>query len=228
MIETSQGDFLILGTYRNSSSDIDALLLKVNQLGDTIWAKTYGEFFGDEATSLQETANGEYSIAGYTENFGAFDRDFYMIQTDSNGNSGCYQKPVSIDVSTVNTTVYSGTIVQSATPQIKHAPFTVRNPSTTYHQVCFLSTAINPNQYPQIASVIPNPFSDFAKIKFPRHLKKPVSMVIYDLTGKMVLKRERIRGEEIELERNSMPNGVYFFQILDENQKVAYGKFAVD
>ncbi len=53
---------------------------------DTLWTKTYGGNGNDCGSSVQQTGDGGYIIAGYTESYGAGDYDGYLIKTDASGN----------------------------------------------------------------------------------------------------------------------------------------------
>jgi len=52
----------------------------------TIWTQVYGGTQWDCASSVVETSDGGYAIAGYTRSFGAGSADFWLIKTDEYGN----------------------------------------------------------------------------------------------------------------------------------------------
>ena len=45
------------------------------------WAKTYGGSYYDEARSIQQTSDGGYVVAGWTESFGAGGADILILKT---------------------------------------------------------------------------------------------------------------------------------------------------
>jgi hypothetical protein len=51
-----------------------------------MWSRTYGGTGDDKARSLVVTSDGGYAIAGFTDSFGAGDRDFWLVKTDACGN----------------------------------------------------------------------------------------------------------------------------------------------
>jgi hypothetical protein len=57
-----------------------------NPMSATYFAKTYGGTDLDWAYSVQQTSDGGYIVAGWTESFGAGYGDIFLIKTDANGN----------------------------------------------------------------------------------------------------------------------------------------------
>ena len=86
--QTVDGGYVIAGSTRSfGAGGNDAYLIKTDSLGDTLWTKAYGGALNDYGYSVQQTTDGGYVIAGYTYSFGAGNYDFYLIKTDSLGDT---------------------------------------------------------------------------------------------------------------------------------------------
>jgi hypothetical protein len=86
--QTSDGGYIVTG-FTNSlgAGSSDVYLIKTNDLGDTLWTRTYGDTLSDTGSSVQQTSDGGYIIAGYSSSFGAGDVDAYLVRTNGVGDT---------------------------------------------------------------------------------------------------------------------------------------------
>ncbi|MBN2620965.1 T9SS type A sorting domain-containing protein [candidate division WOR-3 bacterium] len=86
--QTCDGGYIIAGyTSSFGAGNYDVYLIKTDSLGDTLWTRTYGGLEGDYASSVQQTIDKGYIMAGITTSFGADGMDAYVIKTDSLGDT---------------------------------------------------------------------------------------------------------------------------------------------
>ena len=86
--QTTDGGYVVAGC--SSSFDDnwihDAWILKLDMLGNVVWEKAYGGEEYDRVSAIRQTLDGGFITTGYTESFGAGDRDIWVLKLDAGGN----------------------------------------------------------------------------------------------------------------------------------------------
>ena len=85
--QTADGGYIVAGwTNSFGSGWEDVYILKLNSKGEIEWQKTFGEWYEDVANSIQQTTDGGYIVAGWTESFGfGYYTDIYILKLNSKG-----------------------------------------------------------------------------------------------------------------------------------------------
>ena len=79
--QTADGGYIVAGyTYSYGTGGDDFWLVKTDSSGNEQWNKTYGGTGGEEAWSVQQTTDGGYILAGYTDSYDAGGRDFWLVK----------------------------------------------------------------------------------------------------------------------------------------------------
>ncbi len=84
--QTVDGGFIIVGyTESYGVRYKDVYLIKTNDVGDTMWTRTFGGIYYEKGYSVQQTSDGGYIVVG-TLSGHAFEKT-YLIKTNSEGDS---------------------------------------------------------------------------------------------------------------------------------------------
>lgn len=87
IVEAADGGYFVLGyTESEGAGKKDAWLLKLNNNGEKLWDVTYGGEEDDELFDIIPFENG-FALLGYTSSKGAGDEDYWLIITNSEGNT---------------------------------------------------------------------------------------------------------------------------------------------
>lgn len=96
-----------------------------------MWSRTYGGTEEDVVSSMVATSDGGYIMTGYTESFGASEKDVWLVKTDGEGNmvwNRTYGGPNSDYGESVQQTSDGGYIVAGYTGWLEELPYDKSDP----------------------------------------------------------------------------------------------------
>ena len=118
--QTADGGYLLVGTTMSyGAGGNDVWLIKTDALGTVVWNQTYGGPKEDWGYSVKQTADGGYLIAGYTESYGAGEKDVWLIKVSG---AGAVTSPVVSKTETVTSPVVSETETVTS-PVVSEVPW---------------------------------------------------------------------------------------------------------
>jgi hypothetical protein len=92
--QTSDGGYIVAGRTESFGAGYWSIyLVKLDSGGNVQWTKTIGGSDRDGASSIIQSSDGGYVVAGHTWSFGAGGVDFYLVKMDANWNV-CFSQNV--------------------------------------------------------------------------------------------------------------------------------------
>jgi hypothetical protein len=220
---TTDGGYIIAGaTDSTSNGSFDMCLVKIDARGGKLWTKIYGGEYDDFASSVKQTTDGGFIVAGH-KNTASTPEDYcmcFLVKTDANGDTTwtrSYGSGTGYDVaSSVQQTMDGGYIVGGST--------------TTYAVGSFdfwllrlgADYCIEENQFrhnvPYILQATPNPFANKTTISWEMIDDRGIKLRVYDAAGCQVKSFDNLQmhyqkqiiwdGKNDSGEK--LPNGIYF------------------
>ena len=91
-----------------------------------------------------------------------------------------------------------------------------------------MTTGINQSELKQCSiNLFPNPFNADATIEFNSECENISSLIIYDMTGKLIFPIKNLSGSLIKIEKGNLSEGLYFYHLKLTNGSVTTGKFVI-
>ncbi|MBK7850635.1 MAG: T9SS type A sorting domain-containing protein [Bacteroidetes bacterium] len=214
VFQTNNSGYIFLSnqTLNIIGAQIDVSLIKVDSVGDILWKKTFGGSDSEHGNSFQQTNDGGYIIAATTSDFGTSYDDFYLIKTDSSGNSGCNE----INATTITTIpptqvaspliiISSGGITTTPTPLVGSGGI-----------ITLLCSNVGINEIASDISfyIFPNPSVNNFTVSFERMIMKG-NIEILTALGESVFKEIILNEMSKEISLKDISGGVYCVKVCD-------------
>jgi len=90
---------------------------------------------------------------------------------------------------------------------------------------CFIGIT-NSNFYPYPITVFPNPFSTQTNLQTDILLHN-ATLTVYNCLGQTIRKITNISGKTATLQRDNLPNGLYFIRLTQDNKQIATKKLII-
>ena len=95
---TSDGGYIVTAMSRSFGwNNPDYWILKLNSLGDTVWAKNFGGSDHEHCYVVRQTSDGGYIVVGHSRSNPIRTEEIYLIKLNSNGEFG----PVGVGVNSL-------------------------------------------------------------------------------------------------------------------------------
>jgi len=220
---TEDGGFIIVGNYCSAAM---ASLMRVDSSGNLIWVKTYS-YSGNSHNifhDVKQAPDGGFIAVGETGDL--FGREIYVVKTDANGNSGCGDSTVIVNVTNAMVSVIDSSMQVGSGGVVGTAGLSVSGVTTTINTQCFDTiTGIEENKRPepemQYLNSFPNPFDEHTSVEtfVPENTLNP-ELVIYNVLGIEIKRFKLTEGYNIvTVAKEDLPQaGIYLYALFGNNE----------
>jgi uncharacterized delta-60 repeat protein len=184
----------------------------------------------DIATSIAIQNDGKITLGGYGGL--AFNTDFALVRYSTNGSldttfdfDGIVLTPIGTSSDRVSALKFQ------ADGKIVAAGYTLLNSYLNFaiarynYDDALSGIKITANKNSEI-TIYPNPFAITTNLKTDKVLNN-ASLVVRNIYGQKVKQLENLSGQSITLDRDNLPNGIYFVQLIQDSKIITTNKVVV-
>ncbi|MBK6398872.1 MAG: SBBP repeat-containing protein [Bacteroidetes bacterium] len=227
----------------------DIFLLKYDSLGNVVWARSAGGNNFDQAEDVYTDETGNSYLTGFIKlsaHFGpitmnAVNQDVFVVKYDSAGtplwgvkSTGNLNETTGGISSDNAQNIYIGgrysspTAIFGTIPLVNSDAF-LGSYDLFIAKLNYVATGIPENAIlPANFFLYPNPVSDRSILSFYNEKNESFDFKIFDVTGKCLESVSGIISNEVEIDKNTLPAGLYVFRLSSEKGTVISGKFIVE
>lgn len=213
--EIPSGGFYIAGTSNAiGSGGLDLLAIKVDALGELVWATNFGRNGSELGYDIATMPDGGAALTGSaykadTSNF----RDAALIRISPNGDEMWTRYFGNVRAETGHEVqVHNNHIVACGKADVNNSEDIIVLRTDFEGNA---NVGINQVEKTIAYSIYPNPFTQKITVQLAEQLTQPVEIRITDTTGREVAKSTATSTTTINL--NSLTSGVYLLSLITEN-----------
>jgi hypothetical protein len=221
--QANDGGYIIAGYTESFGAGMkDVYVIKTDGSGAVQWSRTFGGALDDEAAAVQQTTDGGYILAGYTESFGV-NRDMYLIKLDSAGNSACNQANAATVSGFAATQIALYNLIPGSVGSIDNYQW-VSGIGGSASPICI--AGISKAELPDVMEIYPNPARNTFTISFNGQLTVDNGQLeVYNIVG------QKVYADEIHSQLSTvncqLNPGIYFVR-LTAGERVFTEKLVVE
>jgi len=233
-----------------SAGHSETFITKYDSLGNVLWTRNADtSLYEDIGRSISTDANGNVFVTGHfsgptitfdnvtlnnTVNSGY--QDIFVVKYDASGNilggksTGGTDNDDSFDIATDlngNAFITGG----FSSPTITFGITSLTNSSANQYDFFIaksncITTGFEVLNNSQYIKIYPNPFSTQTVLRTGETLKD-ATLYIYNSFGQQVKQIKNISEQEIVLQRENLPSGLYFIHLMQDSKTIATNKLII-
>lgn len=236
IIESSNGDYIMVGTSTSLNIDKENYIVRTDNLGNLIWANYFNSLGDEEIFDVVENNSGELINVGYTEASGGGMKDVNVFYVNAAGfwlhKSSTYGgltnevgKSIAFSSGFKIAGLTDGKYGNGLEDVLVICLDTVYQEQifdvdSIYDAIPLKTKDVNSKDY---FSVYPNPVNDYIKIHSTKYHSGIIEII--DIAGKTFLKQEYVNNQPILL--SELINGIYFIKIYSDNSLLGVKKIII-
>jgi hypothetical protein len=216
--QTQDNGYLLVGadwTFGDST-----LVYKTDNNGNLQWLKRYkGNTTSWQGKSIDKT-NGGYFISGSNQNI-------FLMKIDLNYNLlWSYEFGGSLEeiCGQMKSTTDDGCIIVGSTKSYGAGANDVYFIKTDQNGIAVGQNEINLPKH--TFTILPNPFASQTTLRTDKALAN-ATLTLYNALGQQVKQVNNINGQTLTLNRDNLSSGLYYLQLLQDNQTIATDKLVI-
>jgi hypothetical protein len=222
----------------------DIFIVQYDSSGNPVWARSIGGGDSDLAYGITSDAGSNIYVTGYfwssSINFGPYNltnngvSDIFVAKYDDSGNV-VWAKSVggtnldiviNIGVDGGNNSYLTGAFYSSS---ITFGSVTLTNNGVCDFYIAKLSGTVGIEEMQQNTDniqIFPSPFSYETVLQSAKPLNN-ASLIIENIFGQKVFHLNNLSGNKFTLDRESLPDGIYFINLSENNKIIAAKKIVI-